>query len=453
LLITTCRRLKRDRRGISNIIVLALSLVIILAIVSDIVLWNYEMNQVDWEKMKEDISITNVESITHSSWLTAQSEYTLSSGTKTGGTYIDTKVVDDSFERFMESTGGSSNLTLINVESFEGSWTPVGWSGTNLWEQESNYAYDGTYSADFDGATGGMSGYLTSPIIDCSDADAIYVEFWWQDRALADDDFELEYYNGITWNNYQDLNQLNENNGWHHYTENLTDNQYFVSNFQIRWWANSVDNGRTACVDLVTIKKSAVNPTYSLDICAPFTIDLSTYLLEYIQTIEIQLRYRADDTAENWYIQAYNWTASAYSDICFNATSGHTPTTGWDYYAVNLTDTWQSYVHSSGAINVRFVDQSIDSEQTTVDIDFLGVRVKINGTQFTLENDGALTVHMVALWIINSTHHQRYDIEVFANAAATKNYARYDIELPTGSYAIKVVTERGNVAVYSGTQN
>ena len=47
------RRLRRDRRGISNVIVVVLSLVIILAIVSNIVLWNYEMNQVDWEKMKE----------------------------------------------------------------------------------------------------------------------------------------------------------------------------------------------------------------------------------------------------------------------------------------------------------------------------------------------------------------------------------------------------------------
>lgn len=72
------------------------------------------------------------------------------------------------------------------------------------------------------------------------------------------------------------------------------------------------------------------------------------------------------------------------------------------------------------------------------------------GSQFTFENDGGLTVHLVSLWIINSTDHQRYDINVFVNSAATKNYLRDDISLPTGSYTIKVVTERGNVAVYSG---
>ena len=75
---------------------------------------------------------------------------------------------------------------------------------------------------------------------------------------------------------------------------------------------------------------------------------------------------------------------------------------------------------------------------------------RVTGSQFTFENDGGLTVHLVSLWIINSTDHQRYDINVFVNSAATKNYLRDDVSLPTGSYTVKVVTERGNVAVYSG---
>jgi len=76
---------------------------------------------------------------------------------------------------------------------------------------------------------------------------------------------------------------------------------------------------------------------------------------------------------------------------------------------------------------------------------------RVTGSQFTLENDGGLTVHLVSLWIINSTDHQRYDISVFVNSAETKNYLRDDISLPTGNYTVKVVTERGNTAVYSGS--
>ena len=75
---------------------------------------------------------------------------------------------------------------------------------------------------------------------------------------------------------------------------------------------------------------------------------------------------------------------------------------------------------------------------------------RLTGSQFTFQNDGSLTAHLVSLWIINSTDHQRYEINVFINSAETKNYLRDDISLPTGSYTVKVVTERGNTAVYSG---
>ncbi len=189
---------------------------------------------------------------------------------------------------------------------------------------------------------------------------------------------------------------------------------------------------------------------YQLDMNGDFTIDLSTYSPEDIQAVEIQLRYRTDDSEENWYLKAYNWTASTYSDSGFNSTVGHTPTTGWDYYAVNLTNVWQNYVHSNGTMKVKIVDQGVDSNQTSVDIDFLGVKAKIDGTQFTFENNGGFTIHLVSLWVNNSTDHQRYDINIFVNSAETKNYLRTDISLPTEGYTVKVVTERGNTAVYSG---
>jgi hypothetical protein len=47
-------RINRDRRGISNVIVVMLSLVLIVVIVANVVLWSYQMNQLDWEKMRED---------------------------------------------------------------------------------------------------------------------------------------------------------------------------------------------------------------------------------------------------------------------------------------------------------------------------------------------------------------------------------------------------------------
>jgi len=171
---------------------------------------------------------------------------------------------------------------------------------------------------------------------------------------------------------------------------------------------------------------------YRLDLNGPFTVDLSIYPLDYIETVEIQLRYMANDTGEKWYLQACNWTAATYSDSGFNSTAGHTPTTGWDYYAVNLTDQWGT-----------------DTTRTTVDIDFLGVIVKIDGTRFTFKNDGSVTMHLVSLWIINSTSHQHYGMDIIVNSAETHSYIRADISLPSGSYTVKVVTQRGNKAVHS----
>jgi hypothetical protein len=186
-----------------------------------------------------------------------------------------------------------------------------------------------------------------------------------------------------------------------------------------------------------------------LDINGVYVIDLSTYPLAYIQSVEIQLRYRASDSGEKWYLKAYNWTEATYSDIDFNSTTGHMPTTGWDYYSVNLTTIWNSYVWNNGTIYVQFIDQGQDSISTTIDIDFLGVRAVIDGTRFSFKNDGAITSHLISLWVNNATNHQRYDINLFVNSGENTTYTRADISLPTENFIVKVVTERGNIAVFA----
>jgi hypothetical protein len=186
-----------------------------------------------------------------------------------------------------------------------------------------------------------------------------------------------------------------------------------------------------------------------LDLNGTFSIDVSTYPSDYLQSVEIQLRYRANDTSEKWCLKAYNWTDSDYSDSGFNNTSGHAPTTGWDTYTVNLTDKWRSYVSDSGILYVKFQDGEADVNITTIDIDFFAVRALIDGTRFTLHNKGSLTSHLVSVWVNNSTHHQRYDISRFINSGEMAIYIRCDIRLPNKSYMIKFITERGNIAVYS----
>jgi hypothetical protein len=184
-----------------------------------------------------------------------------------------------------------------------------------------------------------------------------------------------------------------------------------------------------------------------LSINGAYAIDLSEYPLAYIQSVEIQLRYRASDSGERWYLKAYNWTEAAYSDNGFNSTAGHTPTTGWDYYTVNLTTSWLSYMWNNGTIYVQFTDEGPDSSSTIIDVDFLGVRAVIDWVRFSIRNNGALTSHLVSLWIINATIHQHYDISIFLNSGENATYIRVDMHLPTSNFIVKIVTERGNIAV------
>ncbi len=79
------RRFRRDRRGVSNIIVIVLSIIVLTLIVSNVVLWSYQMNQHDWDQAREDIKISSVARATNSSWFAAQDEYTINVGSLKNG--------------------------------------------------------------------------------------------------------------------------------------------------------------------------------------------------------------------------------------------------------------------------------------------------------------------------------------------------------------------------------
>ena len=54
------RRLRQDKRGINNVVTAMLGLIIVVIIVANVFIWNYEMNAIDWERGQEEISIENV---------------------------------------------------------------------------------------------------------------------------------------------------------------------------------------------------------------------------------------------------------------------------------------------------------------------------------------------------------------------------------------------------------
>jgi hypothetical protein len=71
------------------------------------------------------------------------------------------------------------------------------------------------------------------------------------------------------------------------------------------------------------------------------------------------------------------------------------------------------------------------------------------GTTFEIKNNGPDGVHIVAIWIIDPKGHHRYTADMFLNPGETGLYQREDVDLPKDYVLAKIVTERGNLAVYS----
>lgn len=90
-----------------------------------------------------------------------------------------------------------------------------------------------------------------------------------------------------------------------------------------------------------------------------------------------------------------------------------------------------------------------DWEKTQEKIEIVSAQTGRNGALFTINNKGSLTAHVVSLWVIDSTQHKRYDVDIFINSGENSTYTRMDINLPSEDFLIKMITERGNTAILS----
>ena len=614
------KHFKHAKRGLSSVIVVMLSLVILVVISANVILWSYQMNQLDWEKMQEYVKITDVANVTSSPWFTVQREYIINIGSHTNGTYIDTHAIDDQHERFREGSNwwntnysyrrqitiadnapsildvGYSVYVTINTASLvsaskmlsDGNDLRVAyWSGSSWIELDrevidmngnSTQVWFKTQATiEVNGSDSNYYIYYGDPSAGSPPANKSNVYLWYDDFDRADKpditteaSYSVKTGSGIwsiesnklknvgadedpnkliitalgsvnsdvdvlvkmdvtsfaggdlsrmglsccmdsspsTGSGYcallhedrNSLDLLNDLRSWGtRGTYSWSLNTWYYMRFRVidptsklgkvKVWQFGTTEPNTWTVDgnfgsgtarnygeIGFAGSRTTDTTYfdeiliryitepepstslgteesqssdKLDVDGAFMIDVSSYPLMYIHNIEIQLKYRASDNGEKWYLKAYNWTEATYSDNGFNSTTGHTPTTGWDYYTVNLTTSWRSYVCDNGTIYVKFLDQGQDINSTTIDIDFLGIKARIDGTRFTFQNGGALTSHLISLWVNTATNHQRYDINLLVNSGENTTYTRADITLPTENFAVKVVTERGNIAVFT----
>jgi hypothetical protein len=200
-------------------------------------------------------------------------------------------------------------------------------------------------------------------------------------------------------------------------------------------------------LDWVEYKKIVPN-LYNLDISNSYILDLDTYPAKHISNLLFQVSYNVSDVGTRWLVKAYNWTTLSFSNSGFNDTVGSQPASigQWNNYTLSVP---KDYVAANGTVLVKFLNGATDGNQTTVAVDFLGVRAVMDGGQdWLVKNSSPETIHVVAVWITNSTRHERYDKDVFINSGETDGSLFANLSMPSDSCVTKVVTERGNVAIF-----
>ncbi len=221
-----------------------------------------------------------------------------------------------------ENTSPSSNSTLLD-DGFEGYPWDTHWDNSySNWREDNYPVHSGSSSAH---AYNYNEGYFTSDSLDASDASALYVDFWFRKTGTGYSDFTLYYYDGSSYDLIDELDNNGPDNTWLHYTAKITDSQYFVSNFRIRFDA-TLYYGEVWVDDVVITKEAQSANNYELDMEVQFT-----NLVDFLPTNELCI-YAGTLGSED--LRVDYWTGSDWANLAADLTAD-----SWNNFTVSLTST------------------------------------------------------------------------------------------------------------------
>ncbi len=91
----------------------------------------------------------------------------------------------------------------------------------------------------------------------------------------------------------------------------------------------------------------------------------------------------------------------------------------------------------------------LDLQRIQENINLKNVTQSKSGTSFEIKNNSPTGVHIIAIWVQDPSSHKRYTANLFLNPGETATYTTKEVTLPKSYSLVKVVTERGNIAVFS----
>jgi len=455
--------LKKDQRGVSNIIVVVLSLIIIVVIVANVILWSYQMNQLDWEKMQESVSIENVTQGTLASY--NPSGYMLIGSTKWVSGSISNLASNDGvymvFRSYASATSaqtlfahqetttiGASTYYWLKLNSSNAVGTTLSVSAKNARNLLGKFVYSlqgvssisaSTWTFYYRAYSSDTLSHIDVDIIIRKSDDTIRTSWVHVANSSALGTSYSTVSATYTWASYIVVNQTDylEIDYYHHNTATTgTPRTAYLR----------IDDSTLAIADQTRVTGVMFPSEYTMEVEFAGTSNTETWT---------RLVWAIDSawTTGNVSVrlQLYNYTLGAYptsGNGYISYISSSTPDTD-ETKNQTITVNTAHFRDASGNWKIRVRGVKSTSVLFDSNVDWVEVKPAIDEARFTFKNKGASTSHIVSLWIINSTYHQRYGVDIFLNSGQTLSYPRADIRLPNGQYVVKIVTDRGNAAVYS----
>jgi hypothetical protein len=147
-------------------------------------------------------------------------------------------------------------------------------------------------------------------------------------------------------------------------------------------------------------------------------------------------------------VQLFNYTSQTYptnGDGYLTYTSQATPNTN-DQKTQTINFKTDDFRDSQGYWKIKLT--GFTESPFIMEVDYVQMHQNTPpGILMTVKNEGSATVHIIAVWTNTPTIHQRFDQDEYLNSGETNNFFFED--LPSSQGIVKVVTERGNVAVFS----
>lgn len=441
-IIRRLKRFKNANHGISNVLVVMLSLVLVVIIAANVVLWSFQMNQLDWEKMQEKIEIVEASS-TLQTWyypnFNHRVQHNISGSTAGDLTNYQIKIT------IVNGTGNSegnihytTNVSQPDFDDVRFTWYNV----TSKLEQPMSYWRETVYNGV------NATFWIKVPRIPANPSlTTIYVYYGEDDAATESngdatfiffDDFDDDSINTTKWTNINDAvkngGTLRGNGGNQKFW--METRQPFSAPFAIKFKMKGesfgdFDSGIRAGNLYFISDRGTGNP-----------IIWTAWRYPSGSAGDVVSWHIYEATVLHNYQVFYDFTANRYATASYTYSTGPLYLIG-DSDSANL-DTFYDYVFVRAYIDPEPLNEAWGNEEVYNEMFY-------NKSQITLKlrNTSGLTVHIVAIWVNNSTFHKRYSMDIFVSQGETVTYSISDENLPTLNYMVKIVTERGNIAVFA----